>query len=303
MQLCIPAWGALASGGWQIPDDLGPAGLARLLGTYATRVLTPRGSTAVSGLELVTALRPPTRAVRTETGWTSGPVEGSRTRAFDLAPPEVPDVHPLAQDRGPEQELVTEAWDWHRELTEREQAAPFAVGLDVNMAFLAAAGRLTLPLSGPVHELNPAFDKKLPGSWLADLSHVESDPLLPSPFTADGSRPTGPAWYSTVKLAYALELGATVQPTEAWLRHEHGPYLDPWHKRLRQAYLDTMAALSVPLDLADHDPLAFLDAMAALKTTGDPAELAVLTARLEVHPARVTERQRENRSSTAGHRG
>ncbi|MGW3053336.1 telomere-associated protein Tap, partial [Kitasatospora sp. NPDC001175] len=280
VQLCIPAWGALTSGGWQIPDGLGAPDLARLLGTYATRVLTPRGSTAVSGLELVTALRPPTRAVRTEAGWTSGPVEGSRPpKGFDPAPPEVPDVHPLAQDRAPADELVTEAWDWFRELTEDEKrTALYGVGLDVNMAFLAAAGRLTLPLGPPVHELNPTFDKRIPGSWLADLSHVATDPLLPSPFTADGSRPTGPAWYSTVKLAYALELGATVQPTEAYLRPEHGPYLDPWHKRLRAAYLDTMAALGVPLDLADRDPLAFLDAMTALKTTGDPAELAVLTA-------------------------
>ncbi|MFI6448497.1 telomere-associated protein Tap [Kitasatospora sp. NPDC050543] len=279
VQLCIPAWGALASGGWTIPDNLGPADLARLLGTYATRVLTPRGSTAVSGLELVTALRPPTRAVRTESGWTSGAVEGSRPKdGFDPAPPEVPDVHPLAQDREPGGELVTEAWDWHRELTDAEKAAPFAVGLDVNMAFLAAAGRLVLPLSGPVHELNPAFDPKTPGSWLVDLSGVDTNPLLPSPFTADGSRPTGPAWYSTVKVAYATELGARVQPTEGWLRHEHGPYLDPWHKRLRAAYVDTMAALGIPLTLADTDPLAFLDAMANLKTTGDPAELAVLTA-------------------------
>ncbi|GAA2780815.1 telomere-associated protein Tap [Kitasatospora aburaviensis] len=278
VQLCIPGWGALASGGWQIPDGLGPADLARLLGTYATRVLTPRGSTAVSGLELVTALRPPTRAVRTEAGWTSGPVEGSRPRdAFDPAPSEVPDMHPLAQGREPGGALVTEAWDWHRPLTDAEQAAPFAVGLDVNMAFLAAAGRLTLPLSGPVHELNPVFDPKIPGSWLVDLSGVDTNPLLPSPFTADGSRPTGPAWYSTVKVAYAVELGATVRPLEGWLRHEHGPYLDPWHKRLRQAYIDTMAALGVPLTLADSDPVAFLDAMANLKQ-GDPAELAVLHA-------------------------
>ncbi|WP_371476389.1 helix-turn-helix transcriptional regulator [Kitasatospora sp. NBC_00315] len=278
VQLSIPAWGALASGGWTIPDDLGAADLARLLGTYAIRVLTPRGSTAVSGLELVTALRPPTRAVRTDTGWTSGRVEGSRPKdGFDPAPPEVPDVHPLAQDREEGGELVTEAWDWHREPTDAEKAAPFAVGLDVNMAFLAAAGRLVLPLSGPVHELNPAFDPKTPGSWLVDLSGVETNPLLPSPFTADGSRPTGPAWYSTAKVAYAMELGAKVQPTEGWLRHESGPYLDPWHKRLRQAYVDTMAALGVPLTLADTDPLAFLDAMAAIKQ-GDPAEVAVLTA-------------------------
>ncbi|MFI5532181.1 telomere-associated protein Tap [Kitasatospora sp. NPDC051853] len=281
VQLCVPAWGALASGGWAVPDGpdgVDAPGLARLLGTYATRVLTPRGSTAVSGLELVTSLRPPTRAVRTESGWTSGPVEGSRTHAFDAAPPEVPDVHPLARERDEHGELVTEAWDWHRPLTPAESAAPFAVGLDVNMAFLAAAGRLTLPLSEPVHEIAPAFDKRIPGSWLADLSQVPVDPLLPNPFTPDGSRPTGPAWYSTAKLAYAAELGHPVQPAEGWLRHESGPYLDPWHKHLRQAYVDTMAALGVPLDLADTDPVAFLDAMAGLRDTGDPAELAVLTA-------------------------
>ncbi|MFJ8443983.1 telomere-associated protein Tap [Kitasatospora griseola] len=276
VQLCIPGWGALASGGWQISDTLDAQGLARLLGTYAARVLTPRGSTAVSGLELVTALRPPTKAARTEAGWESGPVEGSRPRdAFDPAPVEVPDVHPLAQGREPGGELVTEAWDWHRDLTAAEQAADWAVGLDVNMAFLAAAGRLTLPLSGPVHELNPAFDKAIPGSWLVDLSGVDTDPLLPSPFTADGSRPTGPAWYTTAKVAYAVELGAQVRPLEGWLRHEHGPYLDPWHKHLRAAYLDTMASLGVPADL---DPVAFLDAMANVRSTGDPAELAVLTA-------------------------
>ncbi|MED7952990.1 telomere-associated protein Tap [Streptomyces sp. BE303] len=278
VQLCIPGWGALASGGWTILDNLTAPDLARLLGTYAKRVLTPRGSTAVSGLELVTALRPPTRAVRTESGWTSGPVEGSRPKdAFDPAPSEVPEMHPLAQDRETGAALVTEAWDWHRELTDTEKAAPFAVGLDVNMAFLAAAGRLVLPLSGPVHELNPVFDPKTPGSWLVDLSGVDTNPLLPSPFTADGSRPTGPAWYSTAKVAYAVELGAAVQPTEGWLRHESGPYLDPWHKHLRQAYVATMAALGVPLTLADSDPVAFLDAMAAIKT-GDPAEVAVLTA-------------------------
>ncbi|MER7671232.1 helix-turn-helix transcriptional regulator [Kitasatospora sp. NPDC096128] len=278
VQLCIPAWHALGSGGWAIPDGLDAADLARLLGTYAKRVLTPRGSTASSGLELVTALRPPTMAVRTEAGWKSGPVEGSRQQALQPAPPEVPSIHPLAQGRAADGELVTEAWDWFRELTAEEAAAPFAVGLDVNTAFLAAAGRLSLPLSDAVHELNPVFDKRIPGSWLVDLSRVETDPLLPSPFSQDGERPTGPGWYSTVKVAYAIELGFDVAPTEGWLRYEHGPYLDPWHKRLRAAYVDTMAALGIPLDLADRDPVAFLDAMAALKSAGDPAELAVLAA-------------------------
>ncbi|WP_441248356.1 telomere-associated protein Tap [Kitasatospora sp. McL0602] len=281
VQLCVPMWGALANGGWSIPDGLDAPGLARLLGTYAGRVLTPRGSTAVSGLELMTTLRPPTRAVRTESGWTSGWVEGSLHRAVDPAPPEAPDEHPVAEGREFGDVMDEEAWDWVRPLgsvADEERARPWAVGLDVNTAFLAAAGRLLVGLSEPVHELRPAFDKRIPGSWLVDLSGLELDPRLPNPFTPTGERPTGPAWYATPTVAYAVELGVQVGPLEGWLRHESGPYLDPWHKRLRQAYVDTMAALGVPLNLADEDPQRFLQAMAALKTHGDPVELAVLAA-------------------------
>ncbi|MFI9366917.1 telomere-associated protein Tap [Kitasatospora sp. NPDC053057] len=280
VQYCIPMWAALTSGGWNVPADLDAPQLAALLGGYAERVQTPRGSTAVTGLALMEALRPPTRAVRTETGWTSGPVEGSRTRAFDPAPPEAPAEHPVAKDRAPHDVLMTETWDWIRPLDlieDRERGYPNVVGLDVNVAFLAAAGRLTLALSEPVHELNPVFDKKTPGSWKCDFSTTELDPRMPNPFTPDGLPPTGPAWYSTVKVAYALELGIPVQPTEGWLRHESGPWLDPWHKHLREAYITTMANLGVPLDLADRDVEAFLAAMADLKN-GDPMELAILHA-------------------------
>ncbi|MFJ2809310.1 hypothetical protein [Kitasatospora sp. NPDC087271] len=84
VQLCIPAWGALASGGWQIPDDPPLRTWTAFSAPTPPAPSPPRGSTAVSGLEIVTALRPPTRAVRTEAGWTSGPVEGSRPKAaFD----------------------------------------------------------------------------------------------------------------------------------------------------------------------------------------------------------------------------
>ncbi|MQS17628.1 helix-turn-helix domain-containing protein [Streptomyces kaniharaensis] len=280
VQYCIPMWSALASAGWKVPADLDAVQLAALLGGYAERVQTPRGSTAVTGLQLMEALRPPTRAVRTETGWTSGPVEGSRTHAFDPAPPEPPAEHPLAQGRAPGDVLMTETWDWIRDLDlieDRERGYPYVIGLDVNMAYLAAAGRLTMALSEPVHKLEPVFDKRIPGSWKCDFSNAELDPRLPNPFTPDGLPPTGPAWYSTVKVAYALELGIRVQPTEGWLRHESGPWLDPWHKHLREAYLTTMANLGVPLDLADRDVEAFLAAMANLKN-GNPVELAILHA-------------------------
>ncbi|MGF1430169.1 telomere-associated protein Tap [Kitasatospora sp. LaBMicrA B282] len=283
VQLCVPMWGALELGGWQFPAGLGAGDLARLLGAYATRVITPRGSTAVSGLELMTALRPPTRAVRTESGWVSAPVDGSLHQAVDAAPPEVPAEHPLAEGRGSEadQVLAEEAWDWFRPLDQvedAERAQPYAVGLDVNTAFLAAAGRLVVGLSEPLHAQRPAFDRKVPGCWLVDLSGLDLDPRLPNPFTPSGEPPRGPAWYATPTLAYAAELGATVEPLEGWLRHEAGPYLDPWHRRLRDAYLTTMERLGVPLDLADRDPQAFLAAMARLGEAGDPAELAVLSA-------------------------
>ncbi|MBK3582092.1 transcriptional regulator, partial [Streptomyces sp. MBT65] len=78
VQLAILPWDALDPRAWPGADQLPPARLAHALGVYATRVITPRGSTAVSGLELMTALRPPTRAVRDTTGaWTSGHNPGS----------------------------------------------------------------------------------------------------------------------------------------------------------------------------------------------------------------------------------
>ncbi len=49
-------------------------------------------------------------------------------------------------------------------LTDAECARAFAVGIDVNTAFLAAANRLVVGLSGPVHVKAPAFDKKALGS-------------------------------------------------------------------------------------------------------------------------------------------
>lgn len=62
VQLCNPSWHALDSRHWGNAGQLPPAELARVLGVYASRVMTPRGSTAVTGLELMTALHPATRA-------------------------------------------------------------------------------------------------------------------------------------------------------------------------------------------------------------------------------------------------
>ncbi|MFJ9547517.1 telomere-associated protein Tap [Streptomyces erythrochromogenes] len=279
VQLAILSWDALDTRSWPGVADLAPADIARVLGVYAQRVLTPRGSTAVSGLELMTALRPPTRAVQQNGTWVSGHNPGSLgSDPMDPAPPEAIAEHPVVVRSGWSGGFLNEeAYQWVRDpalLSDEECLLPYAVGLDLNTAFLAASARLTVGLSAPDHFHRPVFSKKIPGSWLADLSHIGLDPRLPSPFTPDGNRPTGPAWYQTHTLAYAQELGHDVQPIEAYLRRETGAYLDPWHDRLKTAYTDTLADLGVTADLTDA---GFLAAMEVHQQT-DPAMAAVLAA-------------------------
>ncbi|WP_331730676.1 helix-turn-helix domain-containing protein (plasmid) [Streptomyces sp. NBC_00048] len=287
VQLAVLPWGALDPRAWgEDTADLPAPELAELLSTYASRVLTPRGSTAVTGLELMTALRPPTRAARNaETNtWESAPVPGSLTRPVDPAPPEAPDEHPVvaslyprSHQRTPDQVLDEEAYDWIRDpelLTDEECTRTHAVGIDVNMAFAAAANRLTVGLGPATHTKSPRFDPTAPGCWLADLSSISLDPRLPSPFTPHGKPPTGPAWYATPTLAYAQELGHEVHPTEAWLRPECGPYLDAWYTRLRDAYMATMADLGVTSAMPEPE---FLKAMTTHKQDA-PIPTAVLSA-------------------------
>ncbi|MFI1652162.1 telomere-associated protein Tap [Streptomyces avidinii] len=281
VQLAVLSWDALDTRSWPGVAAMDPADIARVLGVYAQRVITPRGSTAVSGLELMTALRPPTRAVQdTATGtWVSGYNPGSLgSEPVDPAPPEAITEHPVVVRSGWTGGFLNEeAYQWVRDpalLSDEECLLPYAVGLDLNTAFLAAAARLTVGLSAPDHFHRPVFNKKIPGSWLADLTHIDLDPRLPSPFTPDGIRPTGPTWYQTHTLAYAQELGHDIHPIEAYLRRETGAYLDPWHDRLKTAYVDTLADLGVTADLTDAD---FLKAMEVHKQT-DPATAAVLSA-------------------------
>ncbi|MEU8621557.1 helix-turn-helix domain-containing protein [Streptomyces sp. NPDC048623] len=281
VQLAILSWDALDERSWPDVSGMEPADIARVLGVYAQRVITPRGSTAVSGLELMTALRPPTKPERDEkTGnWTSGHNPGSLgTEPMDPAPPEAPPEHPVVVQSGWSGGFLNEeAYQWVRSvdsLSDEECLLPFAVGLDLNTAFLAAAARLVVGLSAPDHFHNVKFNPKIPGSWLVDLSSIELDPRLPSPFTPDGSRPAGPAWYQTYTVAYAQELGHDVHPMEAYLRRETGAYLDPWHDRLKNAYVDTLADLGVTKDL---DDAGFLAAMERHKQA-DPALAAVLAA-------------------------
>jgi hypothetical protein len=282
VQLCIPSWNALDTRTWGNAAQLPPPELARVLGTYAKRVMTPRGSTAVTGLELMTALNPPTRASRPDPAGRRHPEHrpGSLgAHPIGCAPCEAPDGHPLLaglprfHQRGPADMLLEEAYDWARQLTDAECMKRYLVGIDVNLAFAAAANGAVVGLATPpVHVTDPAFDPALPGAWLVDLSHVDlsrvlvgkqwrtlQGALLPSPFTPTGERPTGPAWYATPTVAYAVELGYDVTPIEAWVRPEKGKFLDGWYKRLRNAYVDTMADLGVAEKLPPTEFLRTMD--------------------------------------------
>ncbi|MDX3526951.1 helix-turn-helix domain-containing protein [Streptomyces sp. ID05-39B] len=282
VQLCIPSWNALDPRSWGHAGQLPPADLARVLGVYASRVMTPRGSTAVTGLELMTALHPPTRASEPDADGQRHSEHNPGSLGKDpvnCAPCEAPDGHPLLKDlprfhvRGPAEKLFEEAYDWARPMTDDECTLRHLVGIDVNMAFAAGANGLVLGLGGPTHVKAPGFDAKLPGSWLVDLSHVDLSrvkigkdkwadldaSLLPSPFTPSGERPQGPAWYATPTVAYAQELGYDITPIEAWVRYDNGRYLDGWYNRLRDAFLTTMADLGVHADLSPADFLAAMD--------------------------------------------
>ncbi|WP_225634379.1 telomere-associated protein Tap [Streptomyces solaniscabiei] len=299
VQLCVPSWHELDSRHWGRAAQLAPAELARVMGVYASRVMTPRGSTAVTGLELMTALHPPTRASEPDS-------DGKRhlehnpgslgKDPVDPAPCEAPDGHPLLADlprshvRGPDEKLFEEAYDWARPMTDDERTLRHLVGIDVNIAYAAGANGLVVGLGAPTHVKEPVFDPKLPGSWLVDLSHVDLSrvkvgkdrwaeldaSLLPSPFTPKGERPQGPAWYATPTVAYAVELGCEVRPVEAYVRYDSGRYLDGWYSRLRDAYLATMADLGVDADLTPAD---FLAAMAGYKDR-DPG-LAIVVSAIE----------------------
>ena len=225
-----------------------------------TRVMTPRGSTAVTGLELMTALRPPTRAVQDPATGKLGvrattPARWARSR-WTRRRREAPDGHPLVADlprfhqRGPAEELYEEAYDWARPLTDEECTLPLRWSASTSTwPSPPAANRPDRrPVAPPTTSTRPAFDPKLPGSWLVDLSHVEPATPAPAhrPFTPNGEpprrarpgtrRPPSPTPWSS----------ATTSPrSRRTCATRHGRYLDAWYNRLRDAYVATMADLGV----------------------------------------------------------
>jgi hypothetical protein len=202
VQLCIPSWHALDARHWGKAAQLPPAELARVLGVYASRVMTPRGSTAVTGLELMTALHPPTRASEPDSDGKrhSEHNPGSLGKdPVDPAPCEAPDGHPLlaglprSHVRGPDEKLFEEAYDWARPMTDDERTLQHLVGIDVNMALAAGASGLTVGLGAPTHVKAPVFDPKLPpGEGGQGQVGGAGRLAVAQPVHAEGRAPPGP---------------------------------------------------------------------------------------------------------------
>ncbi|MFB7506152.1 hypothetical protein [Streptomyces broussonetiae] len=141
----MPAWNALDVREWDRKDNpilptMHPADLARYLGSYAQQVMTPRGTTAVTGLELMVALRPPTRAEKDPATGTFKQAfnDDALTAVYDVVECEVPDEHPLLKGkftrhhlRTPAERLMEEPYDWCRPLTDEECANPYLVARDL----------------------------------------------------------------------------------------------------------------------------------------------------------------------------
>ncbi|MCZ1011872.1 hypothetical protein O1L68_39885 [Streptomyces lydicus] len=216
--------------------------------------------------------------------------------------------------------MVEEALRYWRHPTAEERQLKYVVPFDVNVAFGAGANGTVVGTCAPYYLENVPFDPKLPGSWLYDLSgvHLEVsdvnlDDLLPSPFTPNGLRPTGPSWYETRTINYAIERGFTPHPTQANVRPNDAqakalrltphpppqldekqnrqlpkdppppfgnlPYADPWYQVLRNAFLETYQELGVEEHM---DTEAFLAQMAQFSEPAFRAEnmteLRVLSA-------------------------
>ncbi|MBT2508537.1 type II toxin-antitoxin system Phd/YefM family antitoxin [Streptomyces sp. ISL-98] len=316
VQFAILSWGALSKDGWPLPydDESGDftvpvTDVVAFLDAYSHAGTTPVSSAAATSQELMKQLRPRTRPWNyaqpgeqpdVRPAW----VKGALHAAVDPAPCEVPPEHPLARDRtDPSQALNEEAWSWWRMPTNAERALGNVVTVDVSCAFGAGANRTTVGLCAPYHLPEARFDKKLPGSWYDDLSQVRIPKGLPNPFTPDGKTPTGPGWYETRSIGYAIELGHRPGLLQAWVRPSaeqaavlgiaphppmlidpdedghskyppvppfgNGNYLTPWYEHLRDGLMATYARLGIDARQKGEDPAAydqrFLAAMARLE--------------------------------------
>ncbi|MFD5123622.1 telomere-associated protein Tap [Streptomyces sp. NPDC058385] len=266
VHLAVTAWGALHHDTWQLPEQLTPAQLAAVLGQYAFRVRTPVGEPGICGHRLMSDLRPPRHRHATTGAVLTDGAPGALTTLTDPAPCEAPAGHQLAHG----DTLADTDIDWWRPPTAEEAQYPHVVCLAVNLHHFADSNNVRIANGPARHFHHPAFDPKIPGSWLVDLSTIASHPRLPPAFASRGL-----AWHTTPALAYATLHGLRPQPVQAWLRTaQAGPYFNPWYQHLRQARLAVLQRLGLASDMDTPSLLAALDNL----PSAEPSQRALLHA-------------------------
>ena len=130
---------------------------------------------------------------------------------------------------------------WMRTLSPEERGRAYLHSYDKNALWLGAASSVELGL-GDVEERRAdgdpgdgsgvAFDKRLPGYWLARLGGAEE------------------RWHCTPTVARAIERGQTVAISQAYVWTRRARALEGWYERLRDARATLKAAPSPAARLA-----------------------------------------------------
>lgn len=244
IRLAILPW---AGPGYPLQMDH-PTDTARLLGRYSSLLLQPSGPPGHCGVRLMLATRPTLATFN--------------TRDLSGRPPtEIPGQ-----------------W-WRAPHRFEHKHHPVVIALRTTLPFAAAASGRRLPTAPLVHCHFPRFDPTVEGVWRVDLrDFFPHEPRLPVPFTSDGQPPTGPGWYPTDAVHYAISHGCAPQPIEAWLSPQPSkPHLNPWYQRLRDAQITVISSLGLDSEV-DPDPQRMLAALERLPQHGDAVNRALLAA-------------------------
>ena len=261
---------ALADDGTGTPDALT---LARRIRRFVADLgVTPGSTTAVTSRQLLEAVRPRFGWTQDDAGrWTSTLRPGALPDGDTAVPVAAGARHPLTRERAGKRLPVCEEEDfkwWARELTAEEAAMPYAVAVDACASYLSVTETLRLPAGPLEHTASPRWDKADAGLWLCDFTSLSVEAELPHFATFTGQAPTGPGWYATPTVAYAVTAYGydPAEIREAYVSAHTVAFLKEWTGHVRAAYKSAMATLGVPDTLTGE---AFVTAWQARKDVGD----------------------------------
>jgi hypothetical protein len=267
---------ALADDGTGTPDA---ATLARRIRRFVADLgVTPGATAAVTSRQLLEAVRPRFGWTQDDAGrWTSALRPGALPDGDTAVPVAAGARHPLTRERDGARQLVCEEEDfkwWTRELSAEEAAMPYAVAVDACASYLSVTETLRLPAGPLEHTASPRWDKADAGLWLCDFTGLSVESELPHFATFTGTAPTGPGWYTTPTVAYAVTAYGydPAEIREAYVSAHTVAFLKEWTQHVRAAYKAGMGALGVPDTLTEPGP--FVAAWQARK--GGPDRDAVV---------------------------